>query len=213
MNIQDLLPQVRKVVASGPNFRAFRKEKGLEHTDRLTLSLKSPDSLVVTDHIYLSEQITEFICEVEMAVVIGKTADRISEAEAPAYIAGYAIANDITASDHWESGRFKMFDQTTPIGEIVQVEDPGNVTLEMWVNGELIQRDNTADMLFSANGLVSHISHVMTLRPGDIILTGTPANPRICSIGDVVEMRSPELGTIRHTIHRLPATRERIAGE
>lgn len=152
--------------------------------------------------IYLPPQLTEFICEVEMAVIIGQDARNVSEDEASSIVAGYTIANDITASAHFDTGRFKMFDQMTPIGAMVSEVDPHNVDLEMWVNGTLIQKDNTANLLFSANWLISHISHMTTLCKGDVILTGTPANPLSCQIGDVIEMRSPQLGSHRFTIHQ-----------
>lgn len=202
MDIRSYIQQTRKIIGVGPNFRAFRAEKGIEHTDDPFLFFKSPESLTTKADIYLSPLITEFICEVEMAVVIGQDASCIQESEVPAIIAGYAIVNDITASAHFDTGRFKMFDQLTPIGDMVSVEDPARVDLEMWVNGALIQKDNTADMLFSAHWLVSHISQMATLRKGDIILAGTPANPLYCSIGDVIELRSPQLGHYTHTIHR-----------
>jgi len=201
MTINEWIAHTRKIVSVGPNFRAFREQRGIYHQEPPTLSLKSPESLTTAEHIYLSPQMPQFYCEVEMAVIIGQDAKHVAESDVPSVVAGYAISNDITASTHFESGRFKMYDQTTPIGEIVQLADPTDVQLEMWVNGRQIQKDHTSGMLFSAHWLVSHISDIMTLRKGDIVLTGTPANPHICKAGDVIEMRSPELGTIRHKLH------------
>ncbi|ULL19974.1 fumarylacetoacetate hydrolase family protein [Paenibacillus sp. H1-7] len=202
MNINEWITDTKKIVSVGPNFRAFRHQKGIFHEEPPTLSLKSPESLTTSASIYVSPQMPEFFCEVEMAVVIGQDAKHVAESEVRSIIAGYAIANDITASTHFESGRFKMYDQTTPIGELVQVSDPTNVQLEMWVNDRQIQLDNTSEMIFSAHWLVAHISDIMTLRKGDIILTGTPANPHICKVGDRIEMRSPQLGSIRHVLHQ-----------
>lgn len=201
MLIKQWIQQSRKIISVGPNFKAFREQRGIFHHEAPTLSLKSPESLTTAEEIYLSPQMPEFFCEVEMAVVIGRDVKHVAEKDVLSVVAGYAISNDITGSTHFESGRFKMYDQTTPMGEFVQVSDPTDVQLEMWVNGECIQRDNTREMLFSAHWLVAHISDIMTLRAGDIILTGTPANPRICKVGDIVEMRSPQLGCIRHTLH------------
>lgn len=147
-------------------------------------------------------QLTEFICEIEMAVIIGQEARNISEGDVPSIIAGYAIVNDITASSHFDTGRFKMFDQMTPIGAMVSHVDPHNVDLEMWVNGSLIQKDNTANLLFSSNWLIAHISRMATLCRGDIVLTGTPSNPYASQLGDVIEMRSPQLGNHRFMIHQ-----------
>lgn len=192
----------RKIIGVGPNFRAFRAEKGIDNSDDPFLFIKSPESLTMASDIYLSSELTEFICEVEMAVVIGEDAKNIPQRDVPSIIAGYAIANDITASAHFDTGRFKMFDQTTPIGPMVTIADPKDVDLEMSVNGVRIQKDNTRNLLFSALWLVSHISRMSTLRKGDIILTGTPAHPHNCHFGDVVELSSPQLGYYRHAIHR-----------
>ncbi|MFD0676357.1 MULTISPECIES: fumarylacetoacetate hydrolase family protein [unclassified Paenibacillus] len=202
MDIRQYIQHTRKIIGVGPNFKAFRAEKGITHTEDPFLFFKSPESLTTEENIYLSPLLTEFICEVEMAVVIGKEAKNISEHEVPSIVAGYAIVNDMTASAHFDTGRFKMFDQLTPIGELANVENPANVDLEMWVNGEMIQKDNTQNMLFSAHWIVAHISRMATLCKGDIILTGTPANPLNCRIGDVVELRSPQLGNRKHTIHQ-----------
>lgn len=201
MDMKAYIQKTRKIIGVGPNFMAFRAERGIDHNDDPFLFLKSPESLTVETEIYLPPQLTEFICEVEMAVVIGRDASHIHERNVAAFVAGYAIVNDISASAHFDTGRFKIFDQTTPIGAIVDVEDPDNVDLEMWVNGMLIQKDNTKTLLFSAHWLVAHISQMTTLREGDIVLTGTPAHPLPCNVGDVIELRSPQLGNHKHTIH------------
>ncbi|MBP1966618.1 fumarylacetoacetate hydrolase family protein [Paenibacillus aceris] len=194
--------QTRKIIGVGPNFKAFREQKGITHEEDPFLFIKSPQSLTAETDIYLPGLLSEFICEVEMAVIIGQEARNIAEEDVPSIVAGFAIANDITASAHFDTGRFKLFDQMTPIGDMVSDVDPYNVDLEMWVNGKLVQKDNTANLLFSANWLISHISRMATLCKGDIILTGTPANPLSCQIGDVIEMKSPQLGNHQFTIHR-----------
>ncbi|RCW43113.1 fumarylacetoacetate hydrolase family protein [Paenibacillus prosopidis] len=193
-----------KRVKSSVSVRILKpsEPRKITHTDDPFLFFKSPESLTAERDIYLSPLLTEFICEVEMAVIIGQEAKNVSEQEVPSIVAGYAIVNDITASAHFDTGRFKMFDQLTPIGSMTDIEDPCNVDLEMWVNGSLIQKDNTSEMLFSAHWLVSHISSMATLRKGDIILTGTPANPLSCQFGDVIELRSPQLGNHKHRIHQ-----------
>lgn len=201
MDMNTYIAKTRKVLGVGPNFKAFREQKGITHTEDPFLFLKSPESLTTSQEIHLSPGLTEFICEVEMAVVIGRDAKNITEREVPSYVAGYALANDITASAHFDTGRFKMFDQTTPVGPLAGIADPADVDLEMWVNGTLIQRDNTRNLLFSAHWLVAHLSRIATLREGDIVLTGTPANPHHCRFGDVVELRSPQLGYYKHTLH------------
>jgi len=192
--------KTRKIVGVGPNFKAFRAQKGLPIQEQPFLFLKSPESLTGSDVVPLSPLLTEFICEVELAVVIGREAKHISETEALRFVAGYALANDVTATAHMEDGRFKMFDRTTPIGPLTASLDPYDVTLEMRVNGKLIQRDHTSDLTFSVPWLISHVSKLMTLREGDVLLTGTPANPASCRFGDIIELSSPELGYYKHTI-------------
>lgn len=202
MNIKEYMRYTRKIIGVGPNFKAFRAQKGITQEEDPFLFMKTPESLTEERDIFLSPLLTEFICEVEMAVIIGQDAKHVAENEAASVIAGYAIANDITASAHFDNGRFKMFDQMTPIGAMAVIEDPCNVDLEMWVNGSLVQKDNTSNLSFSAYWLVSHISSMTTLKKGDIILTGTPANPLACHIGDVIELRSQQLGNHKHTIHQ-----------
>ncbi|MCZ8522258.1 MULTISPECIES: fumarylacetoacetate hydrolase family protein [Paenibacillus] len=194
----------RKVICIGPNFRSFRQEKGIVSDEELSLSLKSPESLTFSDTVHVSREMGTFVCEVEMAVIIGQDAKQISEAEAASVIAGYAIANDMTAVDHFGDGRFKMYDEMTPIGTLVQLTDPSDVHLELWVNEERIQQGHTSEMLFAPLWQVAHLSRIMTLRRGDVILSGTPANPSVCQAGDRVELRSPELGILRHTIALKP---------
>jgi 2-keto-4-pentenoate hydratase/2-oxohepta-3-ene-1,7-dioic acid hydratase in catechol pathway len=202
MQLEDYLQLTRKVIGVGPNFRAVREQKGLAPTQDPFLFIKSPESLTTQEQVYLNPELTTFVCEVEMAVVIGQDAKQLTEDQVPGIVAGYALANDITASAHVESGRFKMFDQLTPIGGLTSIEDPRNVDLELWVNGELIQKDNTANLVFSAHWLVAHISHIATLRKGDIILTGTPLNARACQFGDIIELRSPQLGYHKHILNK-----------
>ncbi|WP_068610448.1 fumarylacetoacetate hydrolase family protein [Paenibacillus swuensis] len=201
MNMETVKQQRGKIVGVGPNLKAFRKEKGITDDSKLTLFIKSPESLVTGENVYVPASLRSFLCEVEMAAIIGKTARNVSVNDALSYVAGYALANDMTADEHFDDGRFKFFDETTPVGTMVSGIDPMNVTLEMRVNGELIQRGNTSDMLFSVPWVIAHISSMMTLREGDIILTGTPAGPMACKPGDVIELSSPELGTYKHMLH------------
>ncbi|MFC4776725.1 fumarylacetoacetate hydrolase family protein [Paenibacillus sp. GCM10023252] len=198
---KDWFQSTRKIIGVGPNFRSFRAQRELPDEGLPFLFLKSPDSLTGAEHIYLPSLLTEFVCEVELAVVIGQDVKRIREEEVSSIVAGCALVNDITATAHLDTGRFKMFDQTTPIGPLIPHINPADVTLEMWVNGELKQQDHTSQLLFSANWLISHLSEMMTLRAGDMILTGTPANPQYGRNGDVIELISPQLGCHKHIIH------------
>lgn len=202
MHTDEFIQLTRKVIGVGPNFRAVRVEKGLPDTKEPFLFIKSPESLTTSEQVYLNPELTTFACEVEMAVIIGQDAKQLTEDQVPGIVAGYALANDITATAHVESGRFKMFDQLTPIGPMTSIEDPRNVDLELWVNGELVQKDNTENLVFSAHWLVAHISHIATLRKGDVILTGTPLHAKGCQFGDVIELKSPQLGYHKHTLNK-----------
>jgi 2-keto-4-pentenoate hydratase/2-oxohepta-3-ene-1,7-dioic acid hydratase in catechol pathway len=125
---------------------------------------------------------TQFDYEVELVIVMGRTAARVSEADALSYVAGYATGNDFTARDlqngrggQWMVG--KAIDQFAPIGpHLVTADqvDPDNLTLECRVNGETRQSSNTSDFVFNTRSMISYISNYFTLKPGDVIFTGTP---------------------------------------
>lgn len=125
---------------------------------------------------------TQFDYEVELVIAIGRTASRVSEADALSYVAGYATGNDFTARDlqngrggQWMVG--KALDQFAPVGPYLVTADqvdPDNLTLECRVNGETRQSSNTSDFIFSTRKMISYISNYFTLKPGDIIYTGTP---------------------------------------
>jgi 2-keto-4-pentenoate hydratase/2-oxohepta-3-ene-1,7-dioic acid hydratase in catechol pathway len=125
---------------------------------------------------------TQFDYEVELVIVIGKTASRVSEADALTYVAGYATGNDFTARDlqngrggQWMIG--KTPDQFAPIGPhllTADLVDPDKLAIECRVNGEVRQSSNTSDLIFSTRQMISYISQYITMKPGDIIFTGTP---------------------------------------
>jgi acylpyruvate hydrolase len=153
--------------------------------------------------------------EAELMVVIGKTARQISEGEAQAHVAGYTIFNDVSARDYqkrtsqWFLG--KSFDTFGPMGPALvtadEVPDPPSLDLELTVNGVPKQRINTRDMIFSIPFLISYLSTVMTLEPGDVIATGTPAklpeaaNPQQFLVaGDLVRITIEKLGTLENPV-------------
>lgn len=155
--------------------------------------------------------------EVELAVVIGKEARDVSEHEALDHVAGYCLANDVSersfqierSGGQWSKG--KGFDTFGPIGPWLvtaeEVGDPQQIDLWLDVNGQRMQTGNTRDMIFSCAQLVSYCSRVMTLRPGDLITTGTPSGvgmgmkpPRYLNSGDVVELGSNVLGRQRQKV-------------
>jgi 2-keto-4-pentenoate hydratase/2-oxohepta-3-ene-1,7-dioic acid hydratase in catechol pathway len=196
-----------KIVALGLNYHDHAQEFGREAPDEPLIFLK-PGTAVIgpgADIIYpgMSRRVDY---EAELAVVIGKTAHRVAERDAFQYIMGYTAFNDVTARDlQKKDGQFtraKGFDTFAPLGPWIETEiaDPDNLVVEAYLNGERRQQSNTSNMVFKVARLVSFISHVMTLLPGDVIATGTPAGIGPMRVGDVVEIRVEGIGTLRNRI-------------
>ena len=149
-----------------------------------------------------SEQVEH---EAELAVVIGKSGKWINPENAFDHVLGYTIANDVTArdlqhkDDQWT--RAKGFDTFCPLGPWIETDlDPSDLLITCRVNGELRQMASTKEMIFSIPQLVSYISSIMTLDPGDVILTGTPAGVGSLEPGDEVEITIEGIGTLRNSI-------------
>jgi 2-keto-4-pentenoate hydratase/2-oxohepta-3-ene-1,7-dioic acid hydratase in catechol pathway len=174
-----------KIVCVGLNYRKHAEEVGAAIPAHPVLFNKFNASLnnhrgTVTLPVDLASQ---FDYEVELVIVIGRTASRVGEADALAYVAGYATGNDFTARDlqngrggQWMVG--KALDGFAPIGpHLVTADqvDPDNLAIECRVNGEVRQSSNTSDFIFGTRQMVSYISRYFTLKPGDLIFTGTPA--------------------------------------
>lgn len=180
----DLAPVVtwpEKIVCVGLNYRNHIKEMGRELPEYPTLFAKYPDALIgPRDDIELAPESDQIDWEAELAVVISKPARRISEAEAGNYIAGYAVLNDVTMRDwqyrspQWFQG--KTWEATTPLGPYLVTPDEFELgaTMTGSVNGRVVQQVSTGDLVFTPEKLVSYISTIFTLRPGDVIATGTP---------------------------------------
>ena len=173
-----------KIVCIGLNYRKHAAETGNPVPKTPILFNKYNNAL--TGHrgvVKVSQEPAEkFDYEIELVIVLGKTARNVSEADALSYVFGYCTGNDLSARDlqsrtsQWMLG--KTFDGSGPVGPYLvsadQVPDPNALTLELKVNGEVRQSSNTADMVFDCKALIAYISRHMTLRPGDIIFTGTP---------------------------------------
>lgn len=133
--------------------------------------------------------------ECELVAIIGSPARNVSVEQAMSYVSGYTVANDYAIREYLENyyrpnARVKNRDATTPLGpwiiDAADVPDPQNLSIRTWVNDLLVQDGNTADMIMSVAQLVSYLSHVTTLLPGDMILTGTPMGVHFCNPGDTV---------------------------
>jgi len=167
------------------------------------LFLKPPSSVIGPgDAIIMPASSERMDYEAELALVMGRTARHVSEAEAANYLFGYTCANDVTARDLQQKDgqwtRAKSFDTFCPVGPWIetQVADERALTLRAVVNGQLRQQGNTADMIFSPAQLISFISRVMTLLPGDVILTGTPAGVGPLQHGDEVSVEIDQVGLL-----------------
>ena len=143
--------------------------------------------------------------EAELAVIIGRRARRVRREDALAYVLGYTCANDVSARDFQKKdgqwGRAKGFDTFCPLGPVIATDlDPARLAVRAALNGELRQNGNTADMVFDVPFLIAFISAVMTLEPGDVILTGTPEGVSAIAPGDVVEITVEGVGTLRNPV-------------
>ncbi|MGH0053241.1 MAG: fumarylacetoacetate hydrolase family protein [Sphaerochaetaceae bacterium] len=195
-----------KAVCIGLNYSDHAKEFQLPiPTEPVVFMKPSTAALAPNKEIIYPTICNRLDYEAELAVVIGKQAHFVSEEAASSYILGYTCANDITARDlQPKQGQWtiaKSFDTFCPFGPFISDEvNPANLAIESRVNGRTMQASNTKNLIFSVPFLVSYLSHVMTLLPGDIILTGTPGGISGMHTGDVVEIRIEGLGILRNTI-------------
>jgi 2-keto-4-pentenoate hydratase/2-oxohepta-3-ene-1,7-dioic acid hydratase in catechol pathway len=196
-----------KIVCVGRNYLEHARELGNEMPER-PLSFLKPPSSVIGDGppIVLPPASSRVEHEAEIAVVIGHRARRVSAASALEYVAGYAPLNDVTARDlqradgQWT--RAKGFDTFCPLGPVTEARglDPSTLEVVCRVNGEVRQSGRASEMAFPVPTLIEYISHVMTLEPGDVIATGTPAGVGPLEAGDVVEVEVPGIGIIRNPV-------------
>ena len=195
-----------KIVCIGRNYSDHAKELGNDVPVEPLFFLKPPSSLIGDgDAIILPKQSERVEFEGEIAIVIGRTLKNASEAEAVAGIAGVVAVNDITARDlqrkdsQWT--RAKGFDTFCAVGTpSLGAFDFGALELVTRVNGEERQRAHGNNMVFSVPFLLSYISHVMTLEPGDLVATGTPAGVGPLSPGDVVEVEIVGVSSVKNSV-------------
>jgi len=205
-----------KIVCLGKNYAEHAKEGGFDGPDRPLLFSKAPNTLNGPfDPILLPESSRKIDWEVELAVVIGRRAKRVSRSEAASVIAGFCVGNDVSGRDaqfadsQWFRG--KSFDTFAPLGPAIvtpnELGDWHNLRLTAKVNGRVMQDGTTADMLFDVETIIEDVSRDITLEPADVILTGTPAGvgifrdpPVLLKAGDVVECEIEGIGAIRNEV-------------
>jgi 2-keto-4-pentenoate hydratase/2-oxohepta-3-ene-1,7-dioic acid hydratase in catechol pathway len=198
-----------KIIALGVNYRSHGEEMKSSIPAEPLIFIKPSTSVIGTeDKIIYPESSERVDYEGELGVVIKKVARDIPKEQAADYILGYTCVNDVTARDlqakdkQW--ARAKGFDTFCPIGPCIETElDPSDLALETVLNGEIKQQTRTSQLIFDVATLVSFISHVMTLLPGDVIATGTPSGIGPMQPGDIVEIKIEGIGTLRNYVVRL----------
>ena len=203
-----------KIICIGLNYAGHAAEGGLEIPKEPVIFFKATSALCgPNDDLIIPKDSQKTDWEVELAVIIGKRASHVSKEEADKYIAGYALHNDYSEREfqlerggQWVKG--KSCDTFAPLGPFLvtrdEVADPHNLRLWLKVNGKVLQDANTSDLIFDVPTVISYLSEFMSLLPGDVISTGTPAGvglglkpPRFLKHGDIVELGIDSLGSSR----------------
>lgn len=211
-----------KIIGIGLNYKDHATETGAKIPAEPVIFFKAPSSYCGPfDDVYLPPGAQKLDWEVELAIVIGKKASFVCEAEAMDYIAGYTLLNDVSERSYqmerggtWDKG--KGFDRFAPTGPYLipkeAIEDVQNLDLWLKVNGKICQQSNTREMIFSVAYLVHYVSQFITLLPGDIITTGTPAGvglgmqpPQYLKVGDIMELGIAQIGSARQSIVDYPS--------
>lgn len=198
-----------KAICLGLNYRTHAEELGLDLPEKPTFFMKPSSAVIGTKEniVYPHVLVTQMDYEAELAVVIGRRARYIEAGDAAYYILGYTVANDVTARNlqpikgQWTIS--KSFDTFLPVGPWVETKlDTTHLGITLKVNNHLRQQANTEDMIFSIPEVVSYLSNVMTLNPGDLILMGTPSGVGELSAGDVVSIEIEGIGCLENKVVR-----------
>lgn len=229
------IPKPGKVLAVAANFQSHIKEGGGSEVNKARITprffLKPGNSTIGPDGVILRPKLSTTVdYELELGIVIGRPARYVSVEKALAYVAGYTIFNDVSArtltlaetrdarpwDDFFDWLNGKWFDSFSAMGPYIatadEIADPQNLAMRLWVNGELRQEGNTGQMIFNVAELISFISQITTLEPGDIIATGTPSGVgattgRYLNAGDQVVGAIQGLGELRNTVSNDPMVR------
>ncbi len=218
LNSIEFLPAVypRKILAIGRNYADRAAEGGADLPKAPLLFNKLPNALSAHNAPIVLPSISEQVdFEAELAVVVGRTAKRVSEADALNYVFGYSLINDVSARDlqfgdgQWTRG--KGLDTFAPPGPFIttrdEIDDVQSLKIEGVLNGQVMQSSNTSKMIFGVAHWVSYLSQGITLEPGDVIASGTPDGvgifrkpPVLLKPGDVFEVKIEKLGTLRNPV-------------
>lgn len=197
-----------KIVCVGRNYAAHAAERGHAVPKEPLIFLKPPSSIIGTEEPIVLPSISKNVhYEGELAVVVGPRCSHLADSDDPlSFVCGYTCLNDVSARDIQESDvqftRGKGFDTFCPVGPHIETDlDPANVLVETRVNGALRQSGNTSLMIYPVAYLIRWISRMMTLLPGDLIATGTPAGVGPLVAGDTVEVNVSGVGVLRNPVH------------
>ena len=193
-----------KIIAIGLNYRSHLGDRVPPKVPEPFF--KTPSCVVGPgDAIVLPQDSNLVQEEAELAIVFGKRCRGATRENALSFVFGYTCANDVSERD-WQSGdlqwwRAKSSDTFGPLGPFIATDiDPGNLAIEARVNGEVVQQSNTSDLLYDVPTIIEWVSRVMTLEPGDVILTGTPGTTATLKPGDTVEIELQGIGVLRNPV-------------
>jgi len=210
------IPRPRKLICVGLNYRDHAAETGAEIPPVPTIFNKFPTAVIGPGEPIILPKVSKTPdYEAEFAFVVGKGGRHVAEADWQDHVFGYTIVNDVSARDYqrattqWLMG--KTFDTFAPMGPWIvtkdEIADPHNLNVRMEINGETLQNGNTSQLIFNIPRLISFLSSVFTLEPGDVVSTGTPAGvgaarkpPRWLRPGDDVVVRIPGIGELRNPV-------------
>lgn len=199
-----------KIITLSRNYDSRIAALGVETSDVPIFFFKPPNTLIGADAaIVLPPQSQQVEHSAELAVIIGRRARWVSVEDAPKFVFGYTCANDIAARDLQPGDvyttRSKSFDTFCPLGPwVVTSLDPSDLLIVSKVNGQLHQMASTREMNFSVPQIIAYLSSIMTLEPGDVILTGTPAGGSPLNDGDIVEVEIEGIGVLRNVVQATP---------
>jgi len=199
--------QPGKIIAIGLNYAAHAAESNQPIPKFPIVFMKPPSAVIAPGEAIVLPNATDRIdYEAELGVVIGRRCRHVKPGEEASVVLGYLCGNDVSDRDvqHGRGGQWvegKSFDTFCPLGPCIATDvDPGNLAIRARLNGKTVQESNTNDLIFDVPTLIRHITAVMTLEPGDVIVTGTPAGVGPMKAGDIIEIEIDGIGVLRNPV-------------